>query len=77
MKKVTRFLKIVLRPFGFLKPIGRYFVGSWRELREVRWPNRKATWVLTLTVLGYSAFFVVLILLLDLGFKTMFDLILK
>ena len=32
---------ILFRPFVYL---GRYIRDSWRELRQVRWPNRKATW---------------------------------
>lgn len=56
--------------------IGGYFAGAWYELRQVRWPNRKATWSLTLAVLAFTAFFMVLILLLDALFKYIFELIL-
>ena len=55
--------------------IGGYFVGAWKELRLVRWPNRKATWGLTLAVILFSLFFVVVILLLDGFFKYLFELI--
>jgi preprotein translocase subunit SecE len=54
-----------------------YFKGAWHELRQVRWPNRKTTWGLTLAVILFTAFFVVLVLLLDAGFKYLFDLIIK
>lgn len=54
-----------------------YFKGAWTELRLVRWPTRKATWGLTLAVLLFSAFFVVFILLVDTGFKFLFDTIYK
>lgn len=57
--------------------IGGYFKGAWFELRQVRWPTRRATWGLTLAVILFSAFFVVLILLLDLLFKYLFELILS
>jgi len=57
--------------------IGGYFKGAWFELRQVRWPNRRATWSLTIAVLVFSAFFVVLILLLDVLFKYLFELILN
>lgn len=63
-----------------LKPlvsIGGYFKGAWFELRQVRWPNRKATWSLTGAVLLFTGFFVVLILLLDVLFKFIFEQILK
>jgi len=58
------------------KAIGDYFVGAWKELRQVRWPNRRATWSLTAAMLLFTAFFVVLILLLDALFKYVFQLIL-
>lgn len=58
------------------KAIGGYFAGAWYELRQVRWPNRKATWSLTLAVIVFTAFFAVLILLLDALFKYLFQLIL-
>lgn len=53
--------------------IGGYFKGAWVELKQVRWPTRKATWSLTLAVLLFSAFFVVLILLLDTLFQFVFQ----
>lgn len=59
-----------------LTAIGGYFKGAWTELRLVRWPTRRATWSLTGAVLIYSAFFVVLVLLLDAAFKFLFELIL-
>jgi preprotein translocase SecE subunit len=63
----------VLKPFIAL---GAYFKGAWFELRQVHWPDRKATWGLTGAVLVFTAFFIVLILLLDLLFKYIFELIL-
>jgi preprotein translocase subunit SecE len=69
----TRNAKGLLRPFA---AIGNYFKGAWFELRQVRWPNRSATWSLTGAVLAYSAFFVLLVLLLDAAFKYLFELIL-
>lgn len=55
--------------------IGGYFKGAWLELKQVRWPSRKATWGLTLAVLIFSAFFVAFILLLDGLFQYVFQLI--
>lgn len=66
-----------IRGIGPLRAVGSYFKGAWVELRQVRWPNRGATWSLTGAVLAYSAFFVVLVLLLDAAFKGLFELILK
>lgn len=57
--------------------IGGYFKGAWTELRLVRWPTRSATWGLTLAVILFSAFFAVIILLLDILFKFLFEVILK
>ncbi len=57
------------------KKVG-YFKGAWIELRQVRWPDRRAAWSLTGAVLAYSVFFVVLILLLDRLFQYLFDFIL-
>lgn len=64
---------IMLRPFVAL---GRYFKGAWVELRQVRWPTRGATWSLTGAVLLFTGFFVVMVLLLDAGFKFLFEMIL-
>jgi len=79
--KKDNVLTLTLKPFGWvwkgLKSFGRYFRDSWKELRQVRWPNRRATWGLTLAVIGFSIFFVILIILLDLGFQKLFELILK
>lgn len=57
--------------------IGRYFKGSWEELKQVRWPNRANTWQLTGAVLIFTAFFATLILLLDAGFNWVFEQILR
>ena len=57
--------------------MGGYFKGAWQELREVRWPNRRATWSMTGALLGFTAFFVAFILLLDALFKYIFELILQ
>jgi preprotein translocase subunit SecE len=56
--------------------LGGYFKGAWYELKQVTWPNRKATWSLTLALLAFTAFFIVMILLLDALFKYLFELIL-
>lgn len=64
---------ILFRPFVAL---GRYLRDSWRELRQVRWPNRKATWKMVLAVLVYTAIFMIIIGLLDLLFTWLFNLIL-
>lgn len=54
-----------------------YLKGAWFELRQVRWPTRKETWGMTFGVMVFTGFFVLLILLLDAGYKYLFDIILK
>jgi preprotein translocase SecE subunit len=66
-------LKQIARPF---KSIGGYFKGAWYELTQVRWPDRRATWGMTGALLIFTAFFIVIILLLDTAFKYLFELIL-
>ena len=56
----------------WLRAIGRYMKGSWQELRQVRWPNRRVTWAQTLAVIGFTLVMVAFILALDYGFETMF-----
>lgn len=64
---------ILARPFVAL---GRYLRDSWREIRQVRWPNRKLTWKMTLAVFIYCAIFMVFILVLDALFTFIFNLLL-
>ncbi len=65
---------ILIRPFVYF---GRYFKDSWHELRQVRWPSRKATWKMVLAVFIYTAILMVFILLLDMFFTWVFNLILS
>ena len=67
------------KPFILFRPFVaffRYIRDSWREIRQVRWPNRKATWKMVLAVLVYTAIFAVVIMLLDLFFTWLFSIIL-
>ena len=65
---------ILFRPFVYFH---RYLHDSWRELRQVRWPNRKATWKMVFAVLVYTAFFILILVLLDMLFQLIFSNILK
>lgn len=56
----------------WLRAIGRYLKGSWRELREVRWPTRRITWGQTMAVVGFTVVLVAFILTLDYGFEIVF-----
>lgn len=55
--------------------MGAYFVGAWVELRQVRWPSRRATWSLTLAVIAFSLLVTMLILALDALFQYIFQLV--
>lgn len=71
-EKPLKSVFILARPFVAL---GRYLRDSWRELCMVRWPSRKATWKMTLAVLIYCAIFIIFIVLLDMFFTFIFNLI--
>lgn len=49
-----------------------YFEGAWRELKQVRWPDRAATWGLTVAVVVFSLVFAAIILGLDYVFNELF-----
>lgn len=84
-KKSTKVSKVkIVKPVknrkGIMKilvKIGGYFKGSWTELKQVRWPDRKSTWSLTGAVILFTGVFATLIILLDAGFKELFKLIIK
>lgn len=68
-------LKAERQPKKWTKPfrmVGGYFKGAWVELRQVRWPNRSATWSLTLAVILFSLFFALVIVGLDAVFSYLF-----
>jgi len=60
-----------------INAIGKYLKGSWMELKQVRWPNRRSTWGLTAAVLLFTGLFLVLIVSLDALFNQLFNLIIK
>ncbi len=59
-----------------LKSAGGYLKGSWRELRAVRWPDRRNTWKMTGALIVFTAGFAVLILIIDAGFQYIFNVLL-
>lgn len=78
-REMPKWLKVITWPFRMiLKPfiaLGRYIHDSWVELRQVRWPSRKATWKMFFAIIVYAAFFMALIALLDMFFTWLFNLI--
>jgi len=70
-------LKKAVVPLRFLKRITRwlvprYLVNSWRELRQVYWPNRRETWRLTLAVFVFAVVFGALVAGVDKGLDEVF-----
>lgn len=53
---------IIFRPFVAL---GHYIRDSWHELRHVEWPNRRATWKMTLGVIIFCLIIGLIVLLSD------------
>ncbi len=65
------------KPFILFRPLvafGHYIRDSFREVRQVRWPNRKATWKMVLSVIIYVAIIATFIMLLDALFTYLFNL---
>lgn len=56
-------------------PFRGYFVGSWREIRQVKWPDRKTSWKLTFSVLVFSVVFSAFLAGLDYAFEQLAKLI--
>ncbi|MDR3125495.1 MAG: preprotein translocase subunit SecE [Candidatus Nomurabacteria bacterium] len=76
--KVPKWLGAIGRFFGKLfGPAGRYIKGSWQELRVTKWPNRRATWSLSVAVILFSIFFAALILSFDNLFEWLLELTLN
>jgi preprotein translocase SecE subunit len=71
--RLPKFLLFLTAPF---RAFGGYAAGSWRELRQVFWPSRRATWGLTLAVVLFTLFFAIVILALDTAFQELFKRIL-
>ena len=62
--------------FRLLRSFLGYFKGAWVELRQVRWPNRRATLSMTAALLIFTGIFAGFILLVDIAFENLFKLIL-
>lgn len=69
LKKVGQIFKPILIIFKPFRPLGRYVKGAWFELRQVRWPDRKTTFKLSLAVVVFTAVLTIFIVSLDFGFE--------
>lgn len=57
----------------FLRRFGGYFKGSWQELRQTKWPTRKAAWQLTVAVIIFTTVLMVFIVSIDYLFDLLFQ----
>ena len=67
---ILRFMRPILSPLRWLVPA--YFINSWREVRQVTWPNRRETWRLTLAVFIFAIIFGSLVASVDKGLDILF-----
>ena len=85
--KIFRPFRFILRPFKTrpVRFIGRiiakilfikYFVESWRELKQVTWPGRRETLQLTFAVFVFAIVFGLMITVVDYGLNKLFEKIL-
>lgn len=73
---VTAVGRALKRVLGFIAP--RYFVNSWREVRQVSWPNRRESLRLTAAVFVFAVIFGGLVAGIDKGLDALFKhLVLK
>ncbi len=68
LSKAFRIIGLILMPM--------YFRNSWKELKQVTWPNFKLSRQLTLAVIIFAVFFGVSIALVDSGLSRVFKVIL-
>lgn len=69
-KPAPKFVLAITKPF---RALGAYLKASWKELKQVRWTNRRTTWKLTLAVIVYCILFAVVITALDVLFQFIFN----
>ncbi len=63
---------VLFRPFI---AFWRYIRDSFREMRQVVWPNRKQTWKLVISIIIYVIVIAGFIMLLDVLFNYLFNLV--
>lgn len=74
--KSTKSAKTAKKPFILFRPfvaLGRYLKNSWKELRQVHWPTRKATWKMVLAIFVYTFLFGGFLVILDILFDFIFS----
>lgn len=58
-----------------IRALFSYIKAAFREIRLVKWPNRKETWAMTLAVIVYSLIMIGIVLLLDNIYDWLFKLV--
>lgn len=58
-----------------LRALTGYFRGSWQEIKQVRWPDRRTTWSMVGALIIFTVALFLVIILLDYGFAWLFKLI--
>jgi preprotein translocase SecE subunit len=69
-KALAKTGRIILKVLRWLVP--NYFVNSWREVRQVTWPNRKETWRLTTAVFIFAIVFGAMVSVVDKALDAIF-----
>ncbi len=54
----------------------RYFTNAWAEIKQVKWPNRKDTTRMTISVISFAVVFGGVVFVLDYGLDILFKQIL-
>jgi preprotein translocase SecE subunit len=70
-KKIGK--KRKLRLPGFLGIAGAYFKNSWHEIKLTKWPSKKHTAAMTLSVIIFTVFIMIFIVAVDYAFNAIFE----
>ncbi|MDL2342180.1 MAG: preprotein translocase subunit SecE [Patescibacteria group bacterium] len=70
----NKVLRVLAKPFRLLGRIlfPKYFRNSYRELRQVQWPDRRESRQLTFAVLAFAFVFGAFVAILDFGLDKLF-----
>ncbi len=77
-RRIRKSVKTVTKPLVFISRfiIPSYFRNSFKELRDVKWPDRKQTTQLTIAVFIFATIFGVIIAVTDYGLDKIFKKVL-
>ena len=79
-KKEKKKVPVILLPLYWItapfRALGRYIKNSFIEMRQVRWPDRKSTWKMTISVIIYVVLIAAFVMAMDALFTFIFNKIL-